>query len=87
MPTTDFYKIVSLVNSIEAETKRQSQALLIATKAMEEAHQSTYDLVHLIQKMSDRPITENERTLLEHLREIARMLNDAAVSIRDLNGE
>lgn len=75
---------VSLINSIEANCQRHSKSLSIATKAMEEAHNDLYDLIHYVQKSSDRAfLTQGEHVFIDQLRSIAKILNDAAVSIRD----
>lgn len=85
--TTDFDKMISLVNSIQAEQKRQSEALVIASKAMEETHEKLNSLVHFIRgAMEVAPIVPNandtNRVILKQLYEATSILNSAAVDMK-----
>ena len=83
MSTTDYYKVISLIESIEANNKRQGKALVTASRAMESAGKQTNELVHFVRKMNEKPVTENERHILQALYGIFKTLNEATVEIRD----
>lgn len=88
MATTDFYNIVALVNSIEAASNRQSKALSTANEAMRDAHGMINDLVHFVRRMNEKPITQNERVILQKLYDTAKVLSEASIKVKfELDGE
>lgn len=75
-------KAMDLLNSIQAETEEQTEALLIASKAMEESHTAINKIVHFIRKMDNGPMTHNERLILQSLYKAASILSDASADIK-----
>lgn len=81
----DPIKTLLVIEQLEGIQKRidsQGEALSIASKAMEDAHSQANDTVKFIRKMDDRPMTHNEREILQKVYSIAKTLCDASVEIR-----
>lgn len=79
---SDITKIIDLLTNIQTEINQQEKALSIASTAMKETHTSLNELVRFVRKMNEKPITQNERIILQHLYKATSILSDAASEMR-----
>ena len=77
-----FSELKNQIDHIEKSVSKKDQALKTANNAMQEAQSKVNETVHFIRQMDEGPMTQNERLILKKLYNIARILNEAAVSIR-----
>lgn len=79
---SDITKTIDLLTNIQTEINQQEKALSIASMAMKETHTLINELVHFVRKMNEKPITQNERIILQHLYKATSILSNASADIK-----